>query len=146
MKKLFLSIILLAVFGFYSCDPAEQYPISFKIDGTTWYAASAPAILTGSNNISINSFSTIQNQSPIAFYFTQYAVGAYQLDHVNNYFQYGDTTTGYYAQSNNPATLVITEFNSSTKKISGEFYGNLYNAAQSDSVLVTDGKFHLYYQ
>jgi len=75
MKKstLFLlaTIILICSQG---CDPASQYPISYKIDGTPWYAESAPCLLTGLNNISINATPTVQNQQLSIFYFTQYSV------------------------------------------------------------------------
>ena len=148
MKKstLFLlaTIILICSQG---CDPASQYPISYKIDGTPWYAESAPCFLTGLNNISINATPTVQNQQLSIFYFTQYSVGTHQLDGANNFFQYGaDTTTGYYAQASNPATLNITEFNTSTKKIVGTFFGVLYNQGKTDSIVITDGKFDLHYQ
>lgn len=147
MKKsiliLFASVILICSQG---CDPSDQYPISYKIDGTPWYAESAPCFLTGSNNISINATSTVQNQKITVFYLTQYSVGTHQLDNVNNFFQYPDTVTGFYAQASNPATIEITEFNTSSKKIVGTFFGVLYNQGKSDSIVITDGKFNLHYQ
>ena len=148
MKKFISAIIAFSIFGLFGCDPASQYSISYKINGTTWYSASAPAFMTVSNKISINAISKVQNQNKTVFLFSQYNVGTYQLDHINNDFMYvdSDTSNGYYAQSNNPATLIISEYNSSTKKVAGTFYGRLYNAAKTDSVLITDGKFDLYYQ
>lgn len=148
MKKSILSIFILGIFILSGCDPADQYPISYKINGTPWYASSAPAFMTVSNKISVNAISTVQNQKKTIFLFSQYNVGTYQLDHINNDFMYvdSDTSNGWYAQSNNPATLVITEYNASTKKVVGTFYGKLYNSAKTDSVLITDGKFNLNYQ
>ncbi len=148
MKKIIITLFISFSLLLIGCDPAEQYPISYKINGTTWYASSAAAFETTGNNISVNAISTLQNQKKTVFFFTQYNVGTYQLDHINNDFMYvdSDTSNGWYAQSHNPATLIITEFNASDKKIVGEFYGQLYNAALTDSILITDGKFHLFYQ
>jgi hypothetical protein len=149
MKKIIFIIFSACIM--FSCDPADQYPISYKIDGTTWYAASAPAFITVGNNFSVNGVSTVQNQKKTIFFFTQYNTpGTYLLDNVNNVFMYdddGDTANGgYYAQNVNPGTLKITEFDGSAKRIAGEFYGKLYNMGRTDSILITDGKFRLTFQ
>lgn len=153
MKKSILFSLLFAalvLLGSEGCNPADQYPISYKIDGTPWYSESAPCLLTGLGNISVNATSTVQNQNLTIFYFTQYSVGTHAIDNIDNFFTYdndGDTTNGgFWAQSHNPATLNITEFNTGTKKIVGTFSGVLYNAGASDSIVITDGKFDLHYQ
>lgn len=151
MNRSILVTLIFVAISLVACDPADQYPISYKIDGTTWYAASAPAFITVGNNFSVNGVSTVQNQKKTIFFFTQYNTpGTYLLNNVTNVFMYdddGDTANGgYYAQNYNPATLIITEFDGATKKIAGEFYGKLYNAGRSDSILITDGKFHLGFQ
>jgi hypothetical protein len=144
---LFAAVVLICSQG---CDPSSQYPISYKIDGSPWYAESAPCLLTGLNNISINATPTVQNQKLTIFYFTQYSVGTHSIDNVNNFFTYdndGDTTNGgYWAKSHNPATVSISEFNTGTKKIVGTFSGKLYNIDNTDSILITDGRFDLHYQ
>jgi hypothetical protein len=145
MKKLTALFSGLLMVALFSCDPASQYPISYKINGSTWYSSSAPAYYA-SNALSVNAISTLQNQSLTVLYFKQCIPGTFSLDHNNNEFWYGDTVTGYYAQTNNPATLIITEFNTTDKRIVGEFYGQLYNAAKNDSIIITDGKFDLHFQ
>lgn len=146
MKKvqlLFLALILMIA----GCDPADQYPISFKYGTNTWYAASAPTLLTG-GKIYINATSITQGQNPISFVLNQYAmVDTFDIDSINNAFLFGAaTSTGYYAKANNPASLIIKEFNPGNQHIVAEFYGWLSTANRTDSVLVTDGKFDLNYQ
>lgn len=146
MKKLSLLFILIISIAFFSCDPAEQYAISFKINGTTpWYSSSAPCFYN-SGKIYLNAVSTNPSQYILAWVFDTENPGTYPIDHVVNHLSYGDTITGYYAQSSNPASLTVTEFNTTNKKFVGTFYGKLYNAAKTDSILITDGRFNLVYQ
>lgn len=147
MKKLIqvsLVIIMLIIVG---CDPASQYPISFKVNGNTWYANAAPTYLV-SGSILINATSITQGQNPIAFSLTQYAmVDTFDLDSTNNAFLYGASLgSGYYAKAHNPAKIIIKEFNPTDKHIVAEFYGHISNANYSDSVLITDGRLDLHYQ
>ncbi len=148
MKKSIFSILTLAVILLSGCDPADQYPISFKVNGsTTWYASSAPAILS-SGKIYINANSITQGQNPVAFTLGQYAaVDTFDIDSANNAFLYGATLgSGYYAKSTNVAKMIVTEFNPADKHIVANFYGWLSNSNRTDSVLITDGKFDLHYQ
>ncbi len=146
MKKLIFPILLLITIAFSSCDPAEQYAISFKINGTTaWYSATAPCFYN-SGKIYLNSTSTNQSQYITAWVFEDETPGTYPIDHIDNHFSYGDTVTGYYAQSSSPATLTVTEFNTTSKKFVGTFNGKLYNSGKTDSILITDGRFNLVYQ
>ena len=96
--------------------------------------------------MNVNAISTNQAQFVTAFEFDNETPGTYPIDHINNFFAYGDTSTGYYAQASNPATLTVTEFNTTDKKFVGTFNGMLYNYGKTDSVLITDGKFNLHYQ
>jgi hypothetical protein len=145
-KKIALSIFAIVVLVLSGCDPSEQYPISFKINGTTnWYAASAPCFYSN-GKINVNATSTNQSQFITAWQFDNETPGTYPIDHITNHFSYGDTVTGYYAQSTNPATLTVTEFNTSNKKFVGTFSGKLFNSGKTDSILITDGKFDLFYQ
>jgi len=146
MKKLSLILLLIISTVTFSCDPAEQYAVSFKINGTTaWYSGSAPCFYS-SGKMYLNAISTNQSQYVLAWVFDTENSGTYPIDHIVNHMSYGDTTTGYYAQSSNPATLEVTEFNPTTKKFVGTFYGKLYNYGKTDSILITDGRFNLVYQ
>lgn len=146
MKKFFLFILIIA--GFLAgCDPADQYPLSFKYNSTTWYAGSAPTLLTG-GKIYINATSITQGQNPIGMTLSQYAmVDTFDIDSLNNGFLFGASYgTGYSAKLNNPAKLIIKEFNPAEQHIVAEFYGWLSTYNRTDSVLITDGKFDLTYQ
>lgn len=146
MKK-FNLIVFTLILILAGCDPADQYPLSFKFNSTTWYAASAPTLLTG-GKIYINATSITQGQNPIGMTLSQYAmVDTFDIDSANNAFLFGASLgSGYYAKINNPATLIIKEFNPGNQHIVAEFYGWLSNANRTDSVLITDGKFDLTYQ
>ena len=147
MKKLVSVISIAMVLMIAGCDPASQYPVSFKVNGATWYASSAPAAF-GGGKILINANSITQGQNPISFSISQYAIiDTFLLDSINNGFLYGATpSSGYYAKMQSPATIIIKEYNPTDKKIVADFYGWIYNMANTDSVLITDGKFDLHYQ
>lgn len=147
MKKLIFTCLSVVVLALSSCDPADQYPISFKVNGSPWYANAAPTYLV-SGKILINATSITQGQNPIAFSLTQYAmVDTFELDSANNAFLFGASLgSGYYAKAHHPATIIIKEFNPSDKHIVAEFYGHIFNSSSNDSVLITDGKFDLHYQ
>lgn len=144
-KRLMLFIFATGVLILTSCDPADQYSISYKINGNTWYASSAACYYSG-GKMNVNAISTNQSQFVTAFQFDNETPGTYPIDHITNFFSYGDTATGYYAQASNPATLTVTEFNTADKKFVGTFNGKLFNLGKTDSVLITDGKFNLNYQ
>lgn len=147
MKKLISAVIITSIFGLFSCDPASQYPISFKVNGTAWYASSAPTLLAG-GKIYINANSITQGQNPVAFSISDYAVvDTFDLDSATNAFLFGASlSSGYYAKAYNPAKIIIKQFDLADKHIVAEFYGRLYNANDNDSILITDGKFDLHYQ
>jgi len=148
MKKLlytaFVAMLLLT-----ACDPAEQYPISYKYNGNTWYAASAGASITNTNKFYVDALPTVQNQRHTVFVFTDYATpGTYALTDTSNIIMYtndGVLANSHYTHRHNPATLIITSFDSGAKKLTGEFHGYLFNQALTDSLLITDGKFNLKY-
>lgn len=147
MKNLKLFLTAAICFLLVNCDPAEQYPVSFKYNGTSWYAVSSPAIVTG-GKLYINANSTNQAQNPISMTLTQYTVlDTFDLDSATNAFLFGQSfATGYYAKSSNPAKIIIKEYNAGDKHVVADFYGWLFNFNHVDSVLITDGRFDLRYQ
>ena len=144
MKKLLFVLFSLSLLALSGCNPADQYAISYKINGSPWYAGSAPTFLAN-GRIAVNAVSTNQSQYITVFDFSQLSVGTHSLNKIDNGIYYPDTT-GFYFQPSNPGTLVISKFDSNAKNISGTFSGKMYNAAKSDSITITEGKFDLHYQ
>lgn len=143
MKKIFLLLFTAVILT--SCDPSEIYPVVCKLDNIPWNAASAPAI-TGSYGLTFNAQNN-DNSSIMSATLLDYAVvGTHTIDTTDNVFALFDNGTSYKVRQDRPGVLKITEYDSGSKKVKGEFSFTLFDLNSSDSIVVTDGKFNLKYQ
>ncbi len=148
MKNFFLGFLLFAItIGTFSCDPADNYALSARINGQLWVSEKGVAAYMGSQALVMNALS---NTKPsMALSIKSLSVGTHPLDSINNGFLYtfqGDQQSGHYATTAHPGELVISEHDTAGKYIKGSFRLVAYNYLNGDSIRVEEGRFEINYQ
>lgn len=145
LKHISKFFALSILFFLSSCDKAEQYAVTCRIDSQEWLSKGTVMAIVGANGLLINA--TSNTMYPIAISIKNYnSLGVYALDSLNNAFLYGSSlSSGYYARLAKPGIIEVTEFNAADKKVKGTFSLTAFKA-NGDSVVVTEGTFNVYYQ
>jgi hypothetical protein len=160
MKKIYASLIAaLLLIGFTGCkkEKFDTSPFRFKLDGEEFYALSSTSsakrsgnriIIKGTKPVDFRNKSKLYGEVEIDFYINPDSLlNPVTLNYGTNILRYGNNNFDktFYSQNATPGVLRFTEFNTSTKKISGTFEAVIAESSGANSKVISEGKFNLTY-